>query len=387
MALLHACIIGFDGGVDRAQIHPFFIYEAELRTRCNLTFTRRYASGVDEILAVGRGESCDLWFIQGRCFESTDDEEKERVLRELRQRAPVVFLDSVASGYGHDFRILPWVDVYVKKAIYRDLDLYQNRYLDGRIFADFLTRANHPTRWIANRRFYLRHLRDGTSFLRFLAQTTRKNLAGSAFCWSSTLDPGQAHKLVQGWTIGTQQRLYERFRDQQFQPYRTADRPIDVHCRVSTELGFLRDWYYFHRQSTIDALQALSPAYHVVATNERLPREQYFDELYRSKIVVSPFGWGEICYRDFEAVVSGSLLVKPSMEHLQTSPDIYEPGTTYVPVRWDLSDLAETCRYYLEHPAERARIVQAAGAAYARYFREAQFLRQIDRILAALPVS
>ena len=40
--------------------------------------------------------------------------------------------------------------------------------------------------------------------------------------------------------------------------------------------------------------------------------------------------------------MSGALLVKPSMEHLDIFPDIYKLGETYVPVSWNLSDLNET---------------------------------------------
>ena len=55
----------------------------------------------------------------------------------------------------------------------------------------------------------------------------------------------------------------------------------------------------------------------------------------------SPFGWGEICYRDFEAYFSGSLLIKPSMDHIETWPNLYIKNQTYIPCRWDLKDLVD----------------------------------------------
>jgi hypothetical protein len=58
-------------------------------------------------------------------------------------------------------------------------------------------------------------------------------------------------------------------------------------------------------------------------------------------IVVSPFGWGEICYRDFECFLAGAVLLKPDMSHLKTWPDYYEPHVTYIPFAWDLSDLEQ----------------------------------------------
>ena len=32
----------------------------------------------------------------------------------------------------------------------------------------------------------------------------------------------------------------------------------------------------------------------------KLPPEEYFDYLYHSKVCLSPFGMGEVCFRDFD---------------------------------------------------------------------------------------
>ena len=39
-----------------------------------------------------------------------------------------------------------------------------------------------------------------------------------------------------------------------------------------------------------------------------------------SRICISPFGYGEICWRDFEAILCGCLVVKPDMSHVETNP-------------------------------------------------------------------
>jgi hypothetical protein len=88
-------------------------------------------------------------------------------------------------------------------------------------------------------------------------------------------------------------------------------------------------------------------------------------EVRNSRIVLSPFGWGELAFRDYEAVRSGALLVKPDMRHLETWPDVFVAGETYVPIAWDGSDVIEKCEHYLAHDAERRRIVANATEAYA----------------------
>ena len=41
------------------------------------------------------------------------------------------------------------------------------------------------------------------------------------------------------------------------------------------------------------------------------------------------FGWGEICYREFESVINGCPFMMPNMSHIKTYPNIYKIGSTY----------------------------------------------------------
>jgi hypothetical protein len=58
--------------------------------------------------------------------------------------------------------------------------------------------------------------------------------------------------------------------------------------------------------------------------------------------VVSPFGFGEITLKDFEVFLTGGLLLKPDMSHMQTWPDVFRAGETMAAHAWDLSDFEDT---------------------------------------------
>ena len=91
-----------------------------------------------------------------------------------------------------------------------------------------------------------------------------------------------------------------------------------------------------------------------------VPRRQYQAELQEVQAVLSPYGWGEVCFRDAEAVISGAVLVKPDMTHVETWPDLYQKYETYVPIEWDGSDVVEQVAKVLDTPAERLQLAQAA---------------------------
>ena len=106
------------------------------------------------------------------------------------------------------------------------------------------------------------------------------------------------------------------------------------------------------RQEALDKVTHLESRLQVTCRG-RVSREEYFKELFNSKLCFSPFGYGEVCWRDFEAMFTGSLLLKPDMSHLDCYPEVFLPYETYIPLAWDLSDFDEKVDHYLNHPAQR----------------------------------
>jgi len=103
----------------------------------------------------------------------------------------------------------------------------------------------------------------------------------------------------------------------------------------------------------------------MLVTGEVIPKRQYIKELKNSKTCVSPFGFGEVCYRDFEAISSGCLLIKPDMDHLETWPDVFLKNETYIPVKWDMSDLEEVLYKVLDSFNSYIEIINSAQNIYS----------------------
>ena len=98
--------------------------------------------------------------------------------------------------------------------------------------------------------------------------------------------------------------------------------------------------YTKHRKSAWDILEDMKETYNIVK-GQSTP-QQFVDVMKRSKVGLSPFGMGELCYRDLELIQWGCLLIKPDMSKVITEPDFFKPMETYVPVKADWSDLNQT---------------------------------------------
>lgn len=96
-----------------------------------------------------------------------------------------------------------------------------------------------------------------------------------------------------------------------------------------------------HRRQLVETLSSMG-RFNVVAHGEKtLPQDEYDKIALQSKVVVSPWGYGECCHRDFEAFAFGAVLVKPYSDHVLTEPRAFVAGETYEPCRPDWSDLEE----------------------------------------------
>ena len=100
---------------------------------------------------------------------------------------------------------------------------------------------------------------------------------------------------------------------------------------------------------------------------QKLNRRGYMKELRDSKVVLSPFGWGEITLKDFEVFLTGGMLLKPSLDHMSTWPDFYEKDVTYLAHYWDLVDLEQQIDWAIENDDEREAIAHEGQRRYVEY--------------------
>ena len=285
------------------------------------------------------------------------DAQAGAIASQLRERAEgsgcrLVYFDGDDDMCVQWPEVLAAVDLYVKKQVFADPKNYARRFVGKSNLTDYVARS------------------FGTSF------------ADNEIPESGIVRPADAAKLFLGWNIALDDKIQDLARRLLGVPLPAKD--VDVMCRATVPK---QNWMFPLRDGVRVRLEAMASSYRILAPSAPVPQQQYYQELQRSRICVSPFGYGELCWRDFEAILCGCLVVKPEMSHLTTRPAAFVAGVTYAPVRWDYADLEEVCaRYAADEPA-RKRIADRALQELRTCFSSVWFVGVFEELLARLELA
>jgi hypothetical protein len=247
-------------------------------------------------------------------------------LSDANRKVPkIIWMDTADGTSTTHFELLPFVHKYLKKQIFKDRSLYKSQLYGGRIFTEF----------------YHQHFSiDDTSVYPKIA----------------TLGDGE-EKLGISWNIGLgdmmdafgknkKSVIYGRFFNLIIPKYNTmhynhSKKNIDI--LLKTTINLSRETVAFHREKLVKFLQLISQRNKLksVIQGKRLSNKEFRSIMRHTKIFPSPFGWGEIGVRDYEAFIYGGVLLKPSVEHMETWPNVFINKKTYIPFKWDFSDIEE----------------------------------------------
>jgi len=118
----------------------------------------------------------------------------------------------------------------------------------------------------------------------------------------------------------------------------------------STEHGMMQNVFYDqYRKPAMDVISNLKCKVAKLENGNRVSLEEYHKRMFDSKIIFAPFGYGEMAPRDLEAAMYGSILLKPDMSYIDTKPNVFIDGETYIACKHDFSDLEEKIHYVLDN--------------------------------------
>lgn len=146
--------------------------------------------------------------------------------------------------------------------------------------------------------------------------------------------------VLSGYNLGYYHPHYTQFANHEVKKEHDVFAVYQADHKENYDFGIRNDLYYNrHRKRSLDELDKLDGTYNVVSG--RLNAEDYSMTLRKSKCAVSPFGMGEICFRDFETWNMGCILIKPFMHNVITYPNPYIDRETYFACNNNWDDLNE----------------------------------------------
>lgn len=343
----HHCLILSTGNlVAQGQIFPFYFYQKALYSQLGITFTE---IAIDDYVAHGHTSNRPVSVVFVQPWFDITEERLKQTFEKIKVEYPgakIVFLDCFAPL---DLRfaemVNPLIDLYVKKQVFLNRGQY-----------------GQTTRGDTNLVDYYGKLYS----LEYEPMTVPVPVAFFS-------------KLMVGPGFITSRRILPAFASQAHPP--SGPRSMDMHARLG---GKGANWYGKMREHAVESVKNMSDI--KVLTGANVTHQQYLKELADSKLCFSPFGFGEVCWRDYEAAMCGALLIKPDMSHIETDPDIFRPYHAYVPVKWDFSDLEEKVRYYLAHEQERQAIATNAYQILREYVTSQGFLKHIVTLMGAVGI-
>ncbi len=293
-------------------------------------------------------------------------------LSEIKSKVKkIIWFDNSDSSSVTNFEVMPYIDIYLKKQILKNKSLYRSDLYGGRIFTDYY----HKKFKILDKNKYINNF-----------PLKKKYENKLRLSWNIGL--GNVHNSFSSFYSFL--RLFlplfviKKFNNNFVEPDKS--REIDFFFRGS--IKYNRNTIKFHREKLFNDLNEKlkkldyvsvigknvfykkSISSFIKKAQGKLSNNEYLKIQNSAKISFSPFGWGELGARDYEIILGGSLLVKPTMDHMETWPNIFLPNKTYVPLEWDFSNLEEIFETYIKNYRLRNEIISNSQEIYMESISE-----------------
>jgi hypothetical protein len=345
MVDVHILTEGFTSPNSRAFLFPIFRYQTAIRD-----------AGVDVSIFTRESErllECDTLLIDSKFHKTWWKGREEDIYNQLDTFSDavdrVLWFDTTDSTGHLQTPVLEHVDGYYKNQLLEDTQQYTNPLYGQRLFTDYYHRTSGVTD------------ADESS----LTPVPERHLDKLHVSWNFGLTD---YSVLMPVTYRLSSRLPNRllpripwnryFGSSRYWTDTGKSRSTDVSGRFGT--SYDRNTVEHQRVRAEEILEDYSDT-------EFIRRLRYWQELKDSKLVVSPFGWGELCYRDFESFITGGVLIKPDMSHLRTWPPFYDDGETMLSVNWNLDDLGETIERALTDYETVREIAKNGQDRYRKY--------------------
>ena len=259
---------------------------------------------------------CDKIFIDSKFYKFFWNNNFTTIIKHFeffkKEIKKICYFDTTDSTGNIQNEVFDYIDVYFKSQILKKRELYKRKYYGSRIFTDYMRSRMSVA--------------DKNEI--FHKPLKRNQIKKIKVFWNSSLSNySLSGRLLNFFFRKTQMNLFLRYPKIKYRP--NLNRPIKYMYKGN--FSYDRETISWQRRKIFDKVKNLT-------NTKRENFIKYIKILKKTKIMISPFGWGEINYKDYESFLYGNLLLKPNIDHLETWPNLFKKNVTYIPFSWDLSN-------------------------------------------------
>ena len=312
MAIVNILTAGFKSPNGKAFLFPFYVFkdrllEYNIKVRVFTKFNEKIYD-------------CDVLIIDNRYHGFNWRKDKNSVLEKFIEYKnhvdKIIFFDTSDSTGIIEPSVIEYVDLYAKSQLLNDKEKYLKPHYGHRIYTDYY----HKKFNIKDSKEEFSNPIASNELLNKLTVSWNSSLCDYSICGPFKVAAFDFLPI----------NILLKFTDNFILP--DVERSVDLNCRMGTQ--YSRETVSWQRRRISELLSKYKRI-------EKVNRYKYFKELYDSKVVVSPFGYGEITLKDFEVFITGGLLLKPDINHMSTWPELYIDGKTMVSFDWSFDGLVE----------------------------------------------
>ncbi len=262
----------------------------------------------------------------------------------LKQKCnKLVYFDTTDSTGCIQTEVLKFVDAYWKMQILKNKNIYKEKLYGNRFFTNYYHNENK--------------INDKNEQWSIPVEDD-KNLSKLKSAWNYGLSDYSKYSNFKFFLFKFTHLKFFLSINKKLYDDKIRERKIDISGRFNTE---------YERETVQYSRIKLKEVLNNKIDTKKIRKKQFYKELQQSKIIASPFGWGEICYRDFETFKNGGVLLKPDMDMIKTWPNFYIKDKTYLSYSWDMKNVIEKIEYYLSNEIKMQIIASAAQKNYQKY--------------------
>ncbi|MFX0138284.1 MAG: hypothetical protein ACFFDN_31880 [Candidatus Hodarchaeota archaeon] len=267
------------------------------------------------------------------------------VVKKLRDQADyLLWFDMSDSSSRAYWPALKYFDRFFKRTLLKDLSLYRKKYYKRSIFVDY----------------YKRNYNTGGHIIspsgHDLDPKYHKKIALS---WNLALCDYRFSGKLSEYLCGFSRKYNLKF----YKPNLNRKLLFSANFNISRSSHLV----YFQREKLGKFLKKKYKSNDYVSIG-RIQKKKYLQTQRSSKAIFSPFGWGEVCYRDIETFLAGAALIKPNMEHIETWPNLFKKNETYIPISWKIEDWDKEIPEILSNETLLLKVAKTGQNQYKKLF-------------------